>query len=263
MRAMEILQTVDTVLCEDTRTSKNLLNLLGIRAKNLQAYHEYNEAQTSKKIIEAIVNGKSFALISDAGTPLISDPGYVLVCECHKNKITVHPIPGPSSLTAVLSAAGVPTQPFTFFGFLSNRQVSRRKQLISAVELNHTSVFYEAPHRILSTIDDLIAIVPNMTNIVVAKELTKRFERFIVGSAVDIKQQFDENPDWVRGEFVIVIPSVAKQTDQLSEQGKSIALALAKEIGHTRAAKIVAKITNDNRNKLYTWMIERTTDDSS
>ena len=156
-RAVETLKSVDLIMAEDTRFSQKILNYFNIKTP-ISSFHDYNEREKSSTVIEKLKQGKSLALISDAGTPLISDPGYMLVSVAKKNSINVVPIPGPSALIAALSASGIPSDSFSFFGFLPNKQNARIKTLKTFVSNPETIIFYESPKRILSTLKDMLFV---------------------------------------------------------------------------------------------------------
>lgn len=249
VRALNILQSVDTILAEDTRHSMQLLTLLGIK-KPLVSLHAHNEANKSETIIAALKQGKSFALISDAGTPLISDPGYPLVKLAHSHGITVAPIPGACALIAALSAAGVPCDTFSFFGFLPAKQAARCSKLEAMRAIDHTLVFYESTHRILDCIDDIATVFGEDCECVLAKELTKTFERFIAGNSARVKAWLQSDPGHCKGEFVLIIPP-RTQPDVLHNKSTQLLTVLLKELPLKQAVKIAAQLTMENKNELY------------
>ena len=249
LRALNILQSVDTILAEDTRHSMQLLTLLGIK-KPLMSLHAHNEGTKSETIITALQQGKSFALISDAGTPLISDPGYPLVKLAQSQGITVAPIPGACAVIAALSAAGVPCDAFSFFGFLPAKQTARCSKLESLRALNHTLVFYESTHRILDSIDDIASVFGETCELVLAKELTKTFERFISGDCKTVKEWLLADRGHCKGEFVLIIPPRAEE-EEMNQQTKKLLTILLTELPLKQAVKIAAQLTNENKNELY------------
>ncbi|HOV15296.1 MAG TPA: 16S rRNA (cytidine(1402)-2'-O)-methyltransferase [Spirochaetota bacterium] len=201
LRALNILKNVDVIACEDTRHSLKLLNHYEIK-KHLISYHSYNEKNSTNGIIKLIDEGKSVALISDGGTPAISDPGSLLIKECIDNNIKVIPIPGASGLLTILVASGFKTDNFFFHGFLSVKQGKRKKQLesISAIETTH--IIYESPFRLLKLIDSIEEIFENKL-ICVGKELTKINEKIIIGNIEEVKLQL--NNEKIAGEFIVLI----------------------------------------------------------
>lgn len=254
LRALNVLQSVDTILAEDTRHSIQLLTLLGIK-KPLVSLHAHNEASKSDTIIEALKQGKSFALISDAGTPLISDPGYPLVNHAQSHGITVVPIPGACALIAALSAAGVPCDTFSFFGFLPAKHTARCHKLESLRSIEHTLVFYESTHRIVDSIDDIATVFGSNCELVLAKELTKTFERFIAGNSATVKAWLQADPGHCKGEFVLIIPPRVLQ-DEPHTKTTTLLTILLKELPLKQAVKLAAQLTNGNKNELYKLALE-------
>ncbi len=203
-RAVRVFGEVDLILCEDTRVTINLLNKYGIK-KPTMSYHSQSKVSKLDKIIEMIGEGKTLALVSDAGTPTISDPGSVLVSEIRKNfpDSEIIAIPGPSALTSALSISGLPSSEFTFLGFLPHKK--GRETLFKEIAVTErTVVFYESPHRILKTLESLNKFVGER-KIVIGRELTKVFEQIISGKPRDITEYFEKNKDKVRGEFVVMV----------------------------------------------------------
>ena len=206
LRAVRILSEVDLVLCEDTRVTKNLLNKYNIKTPTF-SYPSDNLATNTKvdKIVKLIEEGKTLALVSDAGTPTISDPGSILVSKIKEvfPEIEVIAIPGPSALVSALSISGLPASDFTFLGFLPHKK-GRETLFKEIAESNRTVVFYESPHRILKALDSLQKFAPER-KIVIARELTKVFEQIVSGLPVEVSKYFANNPDKVRGEFVVIV----------------------------------------------------------
>ena len=249
IRALNTLQSVDTILAEDTRHSMQLLTLLGIK-KPLVSLHAHNEGNKSEQIIQQLLQGKSFALISDAGTPLISDPGFPLVKLAQSHGITVSPIPGACALIAALSAAGIPCDTFIFSGFLPAKQAARRAKLESLSGIESTLVFYESTHRILDCIDDIEVVFGGTCEWVLAKELTKTFERFISGNSAEIKAWLLSDLNHCKGEFVVIIPPRADLQDQSSKTRELLSILLA-ELPLKQAVKLACQLTKENKNELY------------
>lgn len=251
-RALHTLQSVDTILAEDTRHSMQLLHALGIK-KPMVSLHAHNEAVKSEQIIGALQEGRSFALISDAGTPLISDPGFPLVKLAHASQIPVVPIPGPSALITALSGAGVPCDTFTFCGFLPAKEQARRTKLETMRMLEHTVVFYESTHRILDCIKDIADIFGVSFEFVVAKELTKTFERFIHGNYDKIVKWLLANPAHCKGEFVLILPP--RDLKQMHDTDERLLLSLLSELPVKQAVRLACKLTDTPKNKLYTMAL--------
>ncbi len=204
-RAIETLKSVDLVLCEDTRVTRHLLNHYAIGTGTM-SYHAQSKLSKHEKIIEMLREGKSLALVSDAGTPTISDPGVMLIEMIKKElpDVKIISIPGASALTAALSISGIPSPQFTFYGFLPHKK--GRETIfkeISASEM--TSVFYESPHRIEKTLESLTKHLPETKKVAIARELTKIFEEIVSGTATEVMEYFKSNPDKVRGEFVVIV----------------------------------------------------------
>jgi len=203
-RAVEVLKSVDIVLAEDTRHSKKLLLHLDI-SKPIRAFHEHNEREKTKAIIDELHSGKSIALISDAGTPLISDPGYFLVAQAKKEGLRVVPIPGASALITALSASGLASDSFTFLGFLPSKKTARIKLLKTLLNQTKTSIFYESPKRILATLTDMYAIFGDSHEVCLAKELTKAFETIQTDSIPNLIKYLNIDKSHQKGEFVILV----------------------------------------------------------
>lgn len=258
LRAIHVLKTVDLILAEDTRHSLQLLTSLGIKNK-LSSMHAHNEADKSKQIITQLEKGQSIALISDAGTPLISDPGYPLVTLARLHKIPVIPIPGACALVAALSAAGVACDSFSFLGFLPAKQKARKDKLDSLHSLTHTLVFYESTHRLIDCLEDVKAVYGEDCELVVAKELTKTYERFISGTVLEVLAWFSEEQERVKGEFVVII-SPRKSQPQTQHHEKLLVLLL-QELPLKRAVSIVCEITGANKNDLYEKALKIKKDD--
>ena len=250
-RAVEVLKSVDIVLAEDTRHSKKLLLHLDI-SKPIRAFHEHNEREKTKAIIGEIYSGKSIALISDAGTPLISDPGYFLVAQAKKEGLKVVPIPGPSALITALSASGLASDSFTFLGFLPSKQTARVKLLKSLVGRTETSIFYESPKRILATLTDMHRIFGDSREVCLAKELTKVFETIKTGSIPNLIDYLTIDQNHQKGEFVILISATDKiNIAEAETQLNSLLPILCAELGASKAAKLAAKITGIDKKQCY------------
>ena len=250
-RAFEVLKSVDFVLAEDTRHSKTLLSHLDI-SKPIRAFHEHNEREKTKAIISEIYSGKSIALISDAGTPLISDPGYFLVAQAKKEGLKVVPIPGPTALITALSASGLASDSFTFLGFLPSKQTARIKLLTGLAGRTETIIFYESPKRVLATLTDMQAIFGDSREVCLAKELTKAFETIHTGSIPNLIEYLTIDQNHQKGEFVILISATNKiDLAEAEIQLDSLLPILCAEMGTSKAAKIAAKITGIDKKKCY------------
>jgi 16S rRNA (cytidine1402-2'-O)-methyltransferase len=250
-RAFEVLKSVDFVLAEDTRHSKKLLSHLDI-SKPIRAFHEHNEREKTKAIISEIYSGKSIALISDAGTPLISDPGYFLVAQAKKEGLKVVPIPGPTALITALSASGLASDSFTFLGFLPSKQTARVKLLRGLVGRTETIIFYESPKRVLATLTDMQTIFGDSREVCLAKELTKAFETIQTGSIPNLIEYLTIDQNHQKGEFVILISATNKiDLAEAEIQLDSLLPILCAEMSTSKAAKIAAKITGIDKKKCY------------
>lgn len=252
IRALKTLESVDKILAEDTRHSLQLLTLLGIK-KPLVSLHEHNESEKCEFILSALQEGLSFALISDAGTPLISDPGYQLVKKARELNIPVTPVPGSCALIAALSAAGIPCEIFTFAGFLPAKTIARRHKLEELKKLEHTIIFYESTHRIKQSISDLGGIFGVESELILVKELTKAFERIIHGSCADILDWLEASPEHCKGEFVLLIPP---RVNISPSKNDFILAILLKELPLKQAVKIAVELTGDHKNELYKKALE-------
>ena len=251
IRAVEILKKVDIVLAEDTRHSKKLLTHYEINSP-LRAFHEHNENEKVSDIIAEIITGKSFALISDAGTPLISDPGYHLVLEAKRNDIDVVPIPGPSAIIAALSSSGIESNSFSFFGFLPTKQTARLRLLKTKKSLNETIIFYESPNRILSTLKDILEVFGENRQVCLAKELTKSFETILNDNLINLIDYLDSDSSHQKGEFVIIISPADKiDFNEAQIQLDKILPILCSEMGASQAAKLAARITGIDKKHCY------------
>jgi 16S rRNA (cytidine1402-2'-O)-methyltransferase len=211
-RAIEVLKQVDVIACEDTRRTKILLEKYGV-AKKLVSYYNYNERQRTEDLILELKSNKNVALVSDSGTPGISDPGYVLIKRAIEENITVVPIPGPTAFVCALVASGLPMDEFVFVGFLPHKK-GRRTKIQELAQEERTIIIYESPHRILKTLNELLENFGDR-QIVVAKELTKIHEEFFRGKISEVLKKL--TPDKVKGEFVIVISGKAKNTKEVKD----------------------------------------------
>jgi len=255
-RAVETLKSVDLVLAEDTRHSQKILNHFDIKTP-ISAFHDYNEREKCTTVIDKLKQGESIALISDAGTPLISDPGYVLVSVAKKNSVNVVPIPGPSALIAALSASGIPSDCFSFFGFLPSKQNARIKILKTFVSRPETIIVYESPKRILATLTDMLFVFGEAREVCLAKELTKTFETILTTNISGLIDYITTDLNHQKGEFVLLISSSGKKKQlQLDQQLDNLLPVLCSEMGASKAAKLAAKITGIDKKYCYQRAIE-------
>ncbi len=202
LRALRTLAEVDIVACEDTRTTGQLLKLLGIKAKSVESYHDHNEKVKSDYLISKILNGQSVALVSDAGSPIISDPGWRLVQSAIQSNVEIIPLPGATAFVPALSASGLATDEFCFLGFPPQKK-GRKTFLERISQIDMSIVVYESPHRIAKFVDELIATCGAERQICVAREITKIYEEFIRGTAIEVKDYIAKNN--LKGEIVVII----------------------------------------------------------
>ncbi len=251
-RGREVLAGADCIAAEDTRRSGKLLAHFGIR-RPLVSYHDHSGEGAGNKLLRKLRDGARVALISDAGTPLISDPGYALVKAAREEGIEVLPIPGPSALTAALSVCGLPTDRFLFAGFLPAAQAARRKRIEALESETVTWILYESSHRILDCVDDLIAVLGACRRIFLAREMTKQFESHFFGSLEQAAAWLRADSNHLKGEFVLVLAgreTIPAEDERITEALRIVALLQA-ELPLRKAADIAAKITGLRKNTLY------------
>ncbi len=250
-RAIEILQTVELIAAEDTRRSGQLLQQFNIDTR-LISYHDHSSAGRVDEVLDVLGRGGDVALISDAGTPLISDPGYRLVRRALDNACTVSPVPGCCAATAALSVAGLPSDRFVFEGFLPAKAAQRQKALQALAKESRTLIFYEAPHRIQATIADLGDIFGRDREAVLARELTKTYETILCGSLAELEDRINHDANQQRGEIVLLVHGFTglAGSDEDVEHERVLAVLL-KELPVKQAASLAAGITGGARNKLY------------
>jgi 16S rRNA (cytidine1402-2'-O)-methyltransferase len=249
-RAREVLGAVDLIAAEDTRHTRQLLQAFGLQTPTF-ALHEHNETQKAAELIRELGSGKAIALVSDAGTPLISDPGFNVVAEARRAGFAVIAIPGACAAIAALSVAGLPTDRFVFEGFLPAKATARRERLRELAVEPRTLIFYEAPHRIAEVLGDL-AIELGEREGVISRELTKRFESHYRGTLAELASRATRDADMQRGEIVIVV-SGNSQPRASSEaiDADQVLRTLTEELSPAQAAKIAAKLTGAKRSELY------------
>ena len=257
LRAIETLKQVDLIAAEDTRHSMRLLNHLGI-TKKLISLHEYNECRRLPNLVEKLLSGIDIALISDAGTPLISDPGYALVNAVRAADLKVCPVPGASSIIAALSSAGLATDKFTYFGFLSHKNVERMNSLEAMKAQKGTLVLLESSHRIKRLLGQLAEVFAS-NRIVVAKELTKAHENFLDGKASQLVELFARDAALSKGEFVVLIDNPETEDDQPnSEDDIKLLTLLLTELPLKKAVQLAIQICGKKKNYLYQLALDIT-----
>ena len=251
LRAIDTLKAVDAIAAEDTRHSSGLLSHFGI-SKKLIAVHEHNEQQSAEKLVLALKNGDNIALVTDAGTPAVSDPGAIVVKMVREAGIKVVPIPGVSAVVAALSASGITQNGFYFHGFLPASGAARRKQLEVLKAQTVTLVFYEAPHRIIESVEDVAKVLGENRQITFCRELTKTFETIYSCPASRASAWLQNDANQQRGEFVLLVEAEPPQESlEISDETKRILKCLLAELPLKQAAKLAAEITNEKKNALY------------
>ncbi len=257
LRAKAILAEVDAIAAEDTRHSRPLLQHLGVNT-SLFALHDHNEEQKSALVIERLQRGESIALISDAGTPLISDPGYRLVRAAHQAGVTVCPIPGASALITALSVAGLATDRFCFEGFLSAKAAARRQQLQALADEPRTLVFYESSHRITATLADMVGVFGDEREATLARELTKRFETVKQATLAELEVFVKGDDNQQKGEFVVLLSGKREtRNDELDSESCRIIELLGKELPVKQASKLASEITGIKKRIFYQYLLEQ------
>lgn len=248
-RAIDTLKKVDQIAAEDTRHSQKLLKQFGI-ATPLISLHEHNEMASCKALLDFLKKNQSIALISDAGTPLINDPGYCLVQLARQHGIPVIPIPGPCALIAALCVSGLACDRFVFEGFLPGKSMARQKKLQEFLNETRTTIFYEAPHRILELIDDMLSVFGPKRYVVLARELTKTFETIHGDNLEQLKIWLKSDKNQQKGEFVVLVEG-SEYLNPYEIDTQRILGVLLDELPIKQATSLAAKITHEKKNKLY------------
>lgn len=252
-RATDTLKSVDIIACEDTRTSGKLLNFFNITTPTI-AYHDHNADSQTDKLIEKLRQGQTIALISDAGTPLISDPGFRLVKAAHQAGITVVPIVGACALIGALSVSGLPSDKFSFMGFLPAKAVGRQKALQEMANKPETLIFYEAPHRIIDCLTDMIGVFGSAREAALCREISKTFETIKKLPLADLLAFVQNDPNQQRGEIVLVVAGNPQQ--QTTSEYDAWLLALAKVLPPKKAAGVVADVLGIKKGDVYDRLLE-------
>jgi 16S rRNA (cytidine1402-2'-O)-methyltransferase len=256
LRALDTLKAVDAIAAEDTRHTSGLLSHFGI-SKKLIAVHEHNEHQSAEKLLLQLKAGESIALVTDAGTPGISDPGAVVVDLVRKAGVKVVPVPGVSAVIAALSASGIVQNGFMFHGFLPASGAARRKVLETLKTQTVTLVIYEAPHRIVDSIADMCAVLGGERRITFARELTKTFETIYSCNLSDAVAWLEADTNQQRGEFVLLIEAAAlKDAEEMPEETVRILKLLLAELPLKQAVKLATEITHEKKNVLYEFALQ-------
>lgn len=250
-RAREVLSRVQLIAAEDTRHTRQMLQAFGVDTP-LTSLHEHNEMHKSESLIARLLAGESIALVSDAGTPLISDPGFDLVASARARGVSIAVVPGPCAAIAALSIAGLPTDRFVFEGFLPAKNAARVARLRDLASEQRTMIFYEAPHRLLEVLRDMAVELGAERTASVSRELTKRFETTYTGTLARLCEIAEQNADMSRGEIVIIVSgNTAAASTAQSFNADQLLRTLLEELPPSQAAKIAAKLTGEKRGDLY------------
>jgi 16S rRNA (cytidine1402-2'-O)-methyltransferase len=255
LRALDVLKSVDSIAAEDTRVTRKLLGHHGIHVK-LFALHEHNERDAARRLIAALSEGKSVALVSDAGTPGISDPGTVAVAQVREAGFRVVPIPGPNAAIAAIAASGMRAATFCFHGFLPARKGDRETVLARLSRQTGLLVFYEAPHRIAGSVESMVAVFGGERRIGIARELTKLFEQVHVCRLAEAGAWLQQDDDHRRGEFVLLVEGCAEDAAQPEDDSSRVLELLLDELPLKQAVKLAAEITGARKNTLYQRALE-------
>lgn len=256
-RAVETLQTVALIAAEDTRHSSRLLSHFDIKTPCI-AYHDHSDESRVDQLVQRLLAGDSIALISDAGTPLVSDPGYRLVRSARQAGVQVVPVPGACAMIAALSAAGLPSDRFAFEGFLPAKQVARCAQLQALASDPRTLIFYEAPHRILETLQDMVQVFGGEREVVIAREITKTFETIKGDKVSALAEWVAQDSNQQRGEIVLLVHGAPKaENESMTPEQIHTMTVLLEELPVKQAAAIGAKLTGLKKNFLYDWALQR------
>ena len=257
-RALEVLNAVSLIAAEDTRHSGRLLQHFGVQTPTT-ACHDHNERGKSQRLVERLLQGEDLALISDAGTPLISDPGYHLVRQAREAGVRVSPVPGACALIAALSAAGLPSDRFSFEGFLPAKAHGRRQRIEALASEPRTWMLYEAPHRLLECLEDLLELLGGERQVVLARELTKTFETIKGAPLVELVEWVRADADQQRGECVLVIEGAPQrdEEDALDPAAERVLDILLEELPVKQAAALAARITGLKKNRLYQVALDK------
>ena len=257
IRALDTLKAVKILLTEDTRITKKLLVHYGIQAK-LESLHDFNEEKKISALIHQLQSGIDIGLVSDAGTPLISDPGYKLVTAARRAKIQIYPIPGANAAIAALSVSGVPTDRFTFEGFLPKKATERATRLQALKYEMRTMVFFESPQRVEQTIQSCIEVFGGQRIACILRELTKQFEQHLYGDLDYINYELHQHPESLKGEFVLVISgNESAESEESLDHAKQLLADLQEHLSHKDAVDIVARHTHIGRNQLYSFGLNK------
>ncbi|MBC3620890.1 16S rRNA (cytidine(1402)-2'-O)-methyltransferase [Vibrio metschnikovii] len=255
-RALDVLAQVDIIAAEDTRHTGKLLAHFNIQTKTF-ALHDHNEQHKAQALVDKLLSGQSIALVSDAGTPLISDPGYHLVNQCRQAGVKVVPLPGACAVITALSASGLPSDRFSFEGFLPAKSKGRKDKFLEIAKVERTCIFYESPHRINESLQDMLEILGPDRQVVLARELTKTFETIQGLPLGELIEWINQDENRKRGEMVLLIHGLRETSNQaLPEEALRSLAILSKELPLKKAAALAAEIYNVKKNALYKWGLE-------
>lgn len=256
-RALSILQTADVIAAEDTRHSGKLMQHFQITTP-MVAYHDFSSDQRCQELLQRLESGQRVALISDAGTPLISDPGYRLVALARQAGIEVVPVPGACAAIAALSASGLPSDRFSFEGFPPAKSSARKDRFSQLLESPYTLIFYESPHRIVASLTDMLAIFGPERRLVMAREISKTFETFLTGTTASVLDRVTADPNQQKGEIVLLVEGFKPPdgADGPSDEARRVMrILLDAQLPLKQAAGLAATIAADKKNRLYEWAL--------
>ncbi len=255
-RALDVLNSVDIIAAEDTRHTGKLLSHFNIQTRTF-ALHDHNEQQKAQVLVDKLLAGESIALVSDAGTPLISDPGYHLVSQCRQAGVKVVPLPGACAVITALSASGLPSDRFSFEGFLPAKSKGRKDKFMEIAKAERTCIFYESPHRITESLADMLEVLGPEREVVLARELTKTYETIQGLPLGELVEWIEEDENRKRGEMVLLIHGYREPvTDTLPDEATRTLAILVKDLPLKKAAAATAEIYNLKKNALYKWGLE-------
>jgi 16S rRNA (cytidine1402-2'-O)-methyltransferase len=252
LRALRILKECDLIACEDTRQTAKLLNHFGISTRTV-SYHEHNEKERAEELLKEFARGSRVALVSDAGMPGISDPGYRLIAIAIESKVPVVPVPGPAAFVAALAASGLPTDAFRFNGFLPAKRGQRKQALESVRDSDVTEMFYEAPHRVKDTLEDMVEVLGRGRPVVVAREITKMYEEFLRGSAAEVLATLNSRGE-VKGEITLLIGKASESnigSSHISVRERMAQIMTEEKLDEKVALKKVAKEMGISKSEAY------------
>jgi 16S rRNA (cytidine1402-2'-O)-methyltransferase len=255
LRALEVLKRVDVVAAEDTRVTRTLLRHYEIAAP-LMSLHQHNEQRAKEKVLELLGQGKRVALVSDAGTPAVSDPGALLVAHIREAGFPIVPVPGPNAAVCALSAAGLMTQGFLFYGFLPRERSRCRAELQALSALRFPLVFYEAPHRVVDTVSQMVEVFGRERRIVFARELTKLHETIHVCALGEALNWLKADENHRRGEFVLIVSGGESRSEPDEARAREVLETLLRELPLNQAARLAARLSTVDRKTLYRWGLD-------